>query len=62
MPVADFVSESDVRQAIRDGRKIYICAKSIVTPSARDMANGQPEEVLVMTRSEKAAGSAPTDY
>jgi acetaldehyde dehydrogenase (acetylating) len=35
---ADFVCEDDVRQAIRQGRKIVIGARSIVTPSARDLA------------------------
>jgi acetaldehyde dehydrogenase (acetylating) len=43
--VVDFVSESDVRQAIREGRKIFICSKTIVTPAARDLGSG----VLVKT-------------
>ena len=34
---ADFVCEDDVRQAIRQGRKITIGEGSIVTPSARDL-------------------------
>ena len=34
---ADFVCEDDVRQAIRQGRKITIGERSIVTPSARDL-------------------------
>jgi acetaldehyde dehydrogenase (acetylating) len=34
---AEFVCEDDVRQAIRQGRKITIGEKSIVTPSARDL-------------------------
>ncbi len=51
--IVDFVCENDVREAIRDGRKIHICAKSIVTPAARDLANQQREEVLILTRSEK---------
>jgi hypothetical protein len=36
--VADFVCEDDVRQAIRQGRKIVIGERSIVTPAARDLA------------------------
>ena len=35
---ADFVCEDDVRQAIRQGRKIVIGERSIVTPAARDLA------------------------
>ncbi len=35
----DFVSETDVRQAIEKGEKIYITAKTILTPSARDLGN-----------------------
>ena len=33
----DFVSENDVRDAIAAGKKIFITAKTIVTPSARDL-------------------------
>ena len=33
----DFVSETDVRDAVAAGKKIYISAKTIVTPSARDL-------------------------
>jgi len=33
----DFVSENDVRDAIAKGKKIYITAKTILTPSARDL-------------------------
>ncbi|HYJ88653.1 MAG TPA: aldehyde dehydrogenase family protein [Pyrinomonadaceae bacterium] len=40
----DFVSEDDVRQAIQKGAKIYINAKTIITPAARDM--GEPAEVF----------------
>jgi hypothetical protein len=40
----DFVSEDDVRQAIQKGQKIYINAKTIITPAARDM--GEPAEVF----------------
>jgi hypothetical protein len=44
--VADFVCEADVRLAIREKRKIYIGPKTIVTPSARDLAN--PDDILVL--------------
>ncbi len=37
--IAEFVSESDVRTAIKRGEKIYLGPKTIVTPSARDLAN-----------------------
>ncbi len=36
---ADFVCEADVRLAIKDGRKIVIGPKTIITPAARDLAN-----------------------
>ncbi len=44
--LADFVCENDIRQAINQGRKIYIGKKSIVTPSARDL--GIQYDVLVV--------------
>ena len=40
----DFVSETDVRAAIGRGEKIYITAKTILTPSARDL--GEEKEVF----------------
>ncbi|MFN2532982.1 MAG: aldehyde dehydrogenase family protein [Pyrinomonadaceae bacterium] len=40
----DFVSEDDVRRAIRKGEKIYINTKTIITPAARDI--GEPAEVF----------------
>src|SRR5687768_13855679 len=40
----DFVSEDDVRRAIQKGEKIYINAKTIITPAARDM--GDPVEIF----------------
>jgi len=40
----DFVSEDDVRRAIQKGEKIYITAKSIITPSARDL--GEEKEIF----------------
>jgi acetaldehyde dehydrogenase (acetylating) len=44
----DFVCEDDVRQAIRESRKIFIGPKTIVTPSARDLAG--PHEILVVVK------------
>jgi acetaldehyde dehydrogenase (acetylating) len=35
---AEFVCEDDVRQAVRQGRKIVIGDRTIVTPAARDLA------------------------
>lgn len=40
----DFVSEGDVREAINNGKKIYIKKETIVTPSARDL--GQEKEIF----------------
>ncbi|MDQ2746455.1 MAG: aldehyde dehydrogenase family protein [Acidobacteriota bacterium] len=40
----DFVSEDDVKKAIVDGVKIYTTAKTIITPSARDL--GEEQEVF----------------
>jgi acetaldehyde dehydrogenase (acetylating) len=48
LPISGFVCENDVRQAIRESRKIYIGPKSIVTPSARDL--GAQYDVLVMAK------------
>jgi hypothetical protein len=42
----DFVCEADVKLAIHENRKIYIGPKTIVTPSARDLAG--PDDILVM--------------
>jgi acetaldehyde dehydrogenase (acetylating) len=42
---ADFVCEEDVRLAIRQGRKIVIGERSIVTPAARDM--GEEHRIFV---------------
>ncbi len=44
----EFVSETDVRNAIRRGERIFISPKTIVTPSARDLASGH--EVLIESR------------
>jgi acetaldehyde dehydrogenase (acetylating) len=46
VPVVDFVCEADVRAAIQAKRKIYIGPKTIVTPSAKELA--AEHEVLVM--------------
>jgi acetaldehyde dehydrogenase (acetylating) len=40
----EFVSEDDVRRAIQKGEKIYINARTIITPAARDI--GEPSEVF----------------
>jgi acetaldehyde dehydrogenase (acetylating) len=42
--VVDFVSEDDVRKAVENGEKIYITAKTIITPSARDL--GDEKEIF----------------
>jgi len=42
----EFVCEADVQQAIKENRKIYIVPKTIVTPSARDLAS--PSDILVL--------------
>jgi hypothetical protein len=42
---ADFVCEEDVRLAVRQGRKIVIGERSIVTPAARDL--GEQHRVFV---------------
>lgn len=44
--IVDFVCEEDVRNAIKHGRKIYIGSRTIVTPSARDLAS--PSDILVL--------------
>jgi acetaldehyde dehydrogenase (acetylating) len=45
--VFDFVSEDDVRKAVEKGEKIYITAKTILTPSARDL--GEEKEIFAKT-------------
>jgi ethanolamine utilization cobalamin adenosyltransferase len=37
----DFVAEDDVRRALRDGRTITLKRGAIVTPAARDLAEGR---------------------
>lgn len=44
-PVAvEFVSENDVRDALADGKKIYVNKKTIITPSAKDL--GEEKEIF----------------
>jgi hypothetical protein len=40
----DFVCEDDVRRALQKGEKIYVGARTIITPAARDM--GEAAEVF----------------
>ena len=40
-PARDFVCEDDVRQALRNGGKIVVSARTIMTPSALDAAEGR---------------------
>jgi acetaldehyde dehydrogenase (acetylating) len=44
-PVAAFVCEEDVREAIKVGRKVVVDEKTIVTPSARDL--GEANRIFV---------------
>ncbi|MEO8501790.1 MAG: hypothetical protein ABI565_12800, partial [Vicinamibacteria bacterium] len=44
----DLVCEDDVRRARREGRKIFLGPRAIVTPAARDEAQGS--DVLVPSR------------
>jgi acetaldehyde dehydrogenase (acetylating) len=45
--VSPFVTEGDVRRAVTRGEKIFIGPKTILTPSARDVAGS--ENVIVLT-------------
>ena len=36
---ASFVCEDDIRQAVKEDRKIHVNGKSIITPAARDLGN-----------------------
>lgn len=40
----DFVSEDDVKRAVEKGEKIFVTAKTIITPSARDL--GEEREIF----------------
>ena len=55
--VRAFVSENDVRRAITRSEKILIGPKTIVTPSARDLASGH-DGVLVMSDAPVAKSAA----
>src|SRR5215204_1841051 len=44
----DFVSENDVRQAFEKGEKIYVTAKTIITPAARDL--GDEKEIFAVVK------------
>jgi acetaldehyde dehydrogenase (acetylating) len=55
--VAEFVSEEDVRSALSRGEKIFLGPKTIITPSARDLAS--EHEVFVMTHEAPAAAPKP---
>ena len=46
--IADFVCEEDVRVAMKQSRKIFIGPKTIVTPSARDLA--ERSDILVLAQ------------
>ena len=46
--IVDFVCEADVRTAMAQNKKIYIGPKTIVTPSAREVA--ARDEILVMAQ------------
>jgi hypothetical protein len=46
--IVDFVCEADVRNAMKHSRKIHIGPKTIVTPSARDLA--APSDILVLVQ------------
>jgi acetaldehyde dehydrogenase (acetylating) len=43
----DFVSEDDVRVALKKGAKIYVSPRTVITPSAHDL--GDPYEIFVST-------------
>jgi len=53
LKVPDFVSENDVRMAITRSEKIFISTRTIVTPSARDLAS--THEVFVETATAPSA-------
>ncbi|MBI3932982.1 MAG: acetaldehyde dehydrogenase (acetylating) [Acidobacteria bacterium] len=56
-PAVDFVCEDDVRRALREGRRIRVSAKAIVTPSARDLAEGK-DLLVVDGSSSRSEGRA----
>ena len=46
--IVDFVCEDDVREAMKQSRKIYIGPKTIVTPAARELA--ERSDILVLAQ------------
>ena len=40
-PAKDFVCEEDVLHAVRNGSRIAVSARTIITPAARDAAEGR---------------------
>ncbi|MGB0036549.1 MAG: aldehyde dehydrogenase family protein [Candidatus Acidiferrales bacterium] len=54
---AEFVSENEVRAAMKRGEKIFLGPKTIVTPSARDL--GGTHDIFIVTESaqQRRAGS-----
>jgi len=54
----DFVSEDDVRVAIKKGSKIHVGPRTIITPSARDL--GDPREIFVMTKGPAGGKDTPS--
>jgi len=46
--ITDFVCEEDVRAAMKQQRKIYVGPKTIITPSARDLA--ERNDILVLAQ------------
>jgi acetaldehyde dehydrogenase (acetylating) len=55
--VVEFVSEDDVRSALSRGEKIFLGPKTIITPSARDLAS--EHEIFVMTHEAPATTQKP---
>jgi ethanolamine utilization cobalamin adenosyltransferase len=50
----DFVCEEDVRQALRQGRKITVGERTIITPAARDLA--ESHRILVQAGWPRSGG------
>ncbi len=59
--VCAFVSENDVRMAITRSEKIFIGPKTIVTPSARDLASAHEVFVVTESATSTSANSARRD-
>ncbi|MGH9721951.1 MAG: aldehyde dehydrogenase family protein [Bryobacteraceae bacterium] len=52
-PIVDFLCENDVRAAIQSSRKIHISARTILTPSARDLA--EQSGILILHSGNRSA-------